>query len=632
MRYALAAALTLAVLAVTVPAASAGTACTVFGTAVYVEGNGGADCTATGAAEVNNLRVELQPGGGIVFVDSAPVVAGNGCTVAGNTATCAAAGSFRFALGDLNDSATINAPVPSSPFGSPSDLGDGADALTGGPASDAVVGGAGNDQMHGGGGDDALRGGEGSDSIAGGDGADTLGGDGGSDSLEGGSAADSLDGGADSDAVDGGEDSDTLEGGSGNDLVRGAGGDDFLESSRFACSAGLGDDALEGGGGNDVMCGGAGGDSLTGGPGVDAASYRGRSRGVALSLDGVANDGDAGEGDLIANDVESLIGGDGGDTLDGTAGSQLLDGGPAGDTLRGGDGDDFLGDSGADGGGDALEGGGGDDLLAGGDGPDTYAGGAGVDAVTDYASRVTDVTATIDDVADDGGAGEGDNVGSDIEDLHGGAGNDNLTGSGGDNELIGGSGNDSLDGGGGNDGLHGGTGGDVITGGGGVDHADGGGGNDTIRVRDGLPDRPLCGGGTDRAEVDTRDDALGDCETIDVSRPAQVSIRRSVVSRAGLVITALACPSSERACAGGVTVKSVRRIAGRVRTLGVKSYRVLGGREAIVTATIPRSQRAVLRRARRVKVRVIVTNYNSATGERATAARTFTVRTSGLRA
>ena len=630
MRYWLPAVAAVAVLFVAAPAASAGTACVTLGTAIFVEGNTG-DC-ATTTAEDNDLTVEADPSGAIVFTDSNPILDGGGCVVAGNTATCAAASSFRFALGSMNDTATILAAVPSNPFGVASDLGDGADVLNGGPASDTVLGGAGGDDMSGGDGDDALLGGDGADVIRGGSGNDALNGDAANDTIEGGSGADDLDGGGDSDTVDGGDDSDTLEGGTGNDTVKGANGDDFLESSRFACTSGVGADALDGGPGSDILCGGAGGDSLNGGTGVDWASYRGRPGGVAISLDGAANDGAAGEGDLVANDVEGLLGGSGPDTLAGADGTQLLDGGPGPDNLSGHGGDDVLGDSGADGAGDSLDGGDGDDLLAGGDGPDVYLGGNGVDAVTDYASRAGSVTATIDDVADDGEAGEGDNVRTDVEDLAGGSGNDSITGSNADNELAGGAGNDSVDGGGGNDGLSGGSGADTLTGAGGSDHVDGGGGNDTLRVRDGLPDRALCSGGTDRAEVDTRDDAFGDCETIDISRPALPVIRSTVVSRTGVVITVIACPGNERRCAGGVTVKSVRRIAGKVRTLGVKNYSVLGGREVIVRATIPKSQRKVLKRARRVKVRVIATNYNSATGERTTAARTFTVRTSGLRA
>lgn len=632
MRYSLAAACAaLLALAAAAPA-SAGTACVEGGTALYVAADV-AGCGGAGAdpTEDNNLTVQVRPDGTVVFTDSAPITAGTGCAPDGDAVECTGASAYRFALGDSDDTATILAAFPTTAFGNASDLGPGADLLTGGPGADAVNGGAGDDELNAGGGDDVLRGGDGADVLRGGEGADTLSGDGDNDTIDGGTSADALDGGSGSDTVDGGDDSDTVDGGDGNDTVKGGGGDDFLESSRLACTAGNGADALDGGPGNDLACGGGGGDSINGGSGIDTASYRGRSGPVTISVDGAANDGAAGEGDLVANDVESLLGGSAGDTVEGAAGTQLIDGGPGPDILRGHGGDDVIADTGSDGAGDIIEAGDGDDLLAAGDGPDVYGGGNGTDLVADYVGRVGGVDVSIDDVANDGEAGEGDNVRTDVEDVAGGAGNDALTGSVADNELSGGPGNDVIDGGSGNDGLTGGTGSDTLTGGPGSDYADGGGGNDTIRVRDGLPDRSICGGGTDTAEVDTRDDAFGDCETIDVSRPALAVIRSAVVSRTGVVITVIACPSSERVCAGGVTVKSVRRIAGRVRTLGVKNYRVLGGRQVIVRATIPKSQRRILKRARRVKVRVIATNYNSATGERSTAARTLTVRTSGLR-
>ena len=46
-----------------------------------------------------------------------------------------------------------------------------------------------------------------------------------------------------------------------------------------------------------------------------------------------------------------------------------------------------------------------------------------------YASRTADVSVSINGAADDGEAGEGDDVQSDVENLTGGAGADTLTGS-----------------------------------------------------------------------------------------------------------------------------------------------------------------------------------------------------------
>src|SRR3954454_344075 len=104
----------------------------------------------------------------------------------------------------------------------------------------------------------------------------------------------------------------TLSGDAGNDTLNGAEGSDSL-------SGGPGNDTLNGGDGFDFLDGGAGSDVLNGGAGQDTASYSGRTNPVNLSLDGSANDGEAGENDQIANDIESLDGGDGDDTLTGTA-------------------------------------------------------------------------------------------------------------------------------------------------------------------------------------------------------------------------------------------------------------------------------------------------------------------------
>ena len=88
---------------------------------------------------------------------------------------------------------------------------------------------------------------------------------------------------------------------------------------------------LDGAGGNDVLRGGAGKDVIVGGAGSgDAVDYADRSAPVTVSLDNVDNDGEPGENDDIDTTVESIVGGNGNDTLRGNAGSNTLDG-------RGGD-------------------------------------------------------------------------------------------------------------------------------------------------------------------------------------------------------------------------------------------------------------------------------------------------------
>ena len=112
--------------------------------------------------------------------------------------------------------------------------------------------------------------------------------------------------------------------------------------------------------------------------------------------------------------------------------------------------------------------------------------GAGNDTVS-YETRTAPVTITFNGVADDGQAGEGDNVGSDAEEATGGSGNDVIVG----NDL--------------GDRLHGGAGNDHITGGKGEDRLEGGEGDDVIDARDGRYDSIDCGPGNDIVYADPGD-------------------------------------------------------------------------------------------------------------------------------
>ena len=289
------------------------------------------------------------------------------------------------------------------------------------------------------------------------------------DNLTGGGGADSVSGGAGNDTLNGGEGGDVLDAGAGDDSADGGGGGDAL-------AGGAGVDTLTGGAGDDALDGGSGADVLQGGDGRDAADYSGRSDPVSLTLDVEPNDGANGEGDRIASDVEDLRGGAGDDTLtgndqpntlDGGGGDDSIDGALGSDTLRGDAGDDLLTGGSAD---DLLSGGDGDDGLAGGQGADVQLGGPGSD-FAGYIGRTGSVTVTIDEVANDGQSGEGDNVLGDVEGLYGGEANDLLTGSGADNIVVGGGGNDIVDGAGGND---------LVTGNAGADEIRGGEGNDFV--------------------------------------------------------------------------------------------------------------------------------------------------------
>jgi hypothetical protein len=171
------------------------------------------------------------------------------------------------------------------------------------------------------------------------------------------------------------------------------------------------------------------------------------------------------------------------DRIDGSGltGTNLqADGGAGGDYLLDGAGND------------TLSGGPGGDVWIAGPGSDVFAGGDGDDTV-DYTGRSAAVTITLDGVADDGAAGEGDNTGADTEGGFGGAGNDRIVGNGLGNRLNGGPGDDS------------------ITGGAAEDRVEGAEGNDTIDTRDGRFDSVDCGPGTDVLYADAGDSAVN-CE------------------------------------------------------------------------------------------------------------------------
>ncbi len=256
---------------------------------------------------------------------------------------------------------------------------------------------------------------------------------------------------------------DTLIGTKKNDVLCGLGGNDVLIGRG-------GNDLLDGGAGNDVLTGGAGSDTLFGGTGSDTADYSDHTGTVTVSLDGVRNDGSAGELDLVMSSVENLTGGRGADQLHGNASNNVLDGGAGSDTLLGGAGLDTInGGTGSN----TLKGGTGNDLLLGGTGADTFLGGDDDDTVS-YADHTGGVTVGIDGIADDGIAGEGDNVTTDVENLIGSSGPDVLTGSATDNVLDGRDGDDTLIGLPGSNTLLGGNGNDILIGDVGDDTFDGG--------------------------------------------------------------------------------------------------------------------------------------------------------------
>jgi Ca2+-binding RTX toxin-like protein len=100
-----------------------------------------------------------------------------------------------------------------------------------------------------------------------------------------------------------------------------------------------------------------------------------------VTVDGRANDGEAGEGDNVIG-AEAIIGGSGDDVLVGPSRlAATLEGGPGDDRLTGGRENDLL----AGGpGNDTLVGGPGADWFLGGPGVDSFACGPGKDQVGDH--------------------------------------------------------------------------------------------------------------------------------------------------------------------------------------------------------------------------------------------------------
>jgi Ca2+-binding RTX toxin-like protein len=362
------------------------------------------------------------------------------------------------------------------------------------------------------------------ENVLGGSGADTITGSGSDNWLVGNEGADTIQGmggvdkleasGCDADSLDGGAGADSLALGGNTTAKGGPDGDQFL-SDTGTCAAGSKDD-------------------VHGDDGTDLADFSIVTGPLSVSLDDVGNDGWGGL-DNFHTDVEDITAGAGGMVLIGSDGPNVLTGGP------------------------------GNDLLDGRGGNDQMSGREGIDVV-DYSSRTVPVSLTLDDADNDGAAGEGDGIWSDVENLRGGSANDTLTGNALNNVLDGGLGADVMTGGAGVDavdyfnrtaavnvtlntgvgndgqagegdtiaadieGAFGGLGNDTLVGNalngvlmgfegnddlrdaGGTDTLDAGVGNDTIDSVDSVADVVTCGPGTDKATSDPVDAVAADCE------------------------------------------------------------------------------------------------------------------------
>lgn len=267
---------------------------------------------------------------------------------------------------------------------------------------------------------------------------------------------------------------DTITGTNGDDVIAARGGNDVISglAGNDTVCLGAGNDRFDGGAGNDTVFAQAapdGSDTIVG-DGSDTVNYSARTTAVNVSLDGVANDGAAGEHDNITN--AGVVGGSAADTLsDPSATRHLLSGGPGNDTLSG----NFLS-------GDA-----GDDSLThlSNDGSGLLLGGDGNDKLTDNGAARRSF-------------------------LSGGNGDDTILGGSGGDNLLGGAGDDLVIGGNGDDGVTGDAGNDRLIGGFGNDEASGGDGNDTFIAsvdQDGS-DHFAGGAGTDTADYSARNNLV----------------------------------------------------------------------------------------------------------------------------
>lgn len=430
-----------------------------------------------------------------------------------------------------------------------------------------------------------LRGGSGADElVADGVMAASLYGEAGDDELyvttmaPAATAGATVDGGDGNDSVGGSPLDDTIHGGPGNDQLAGYGGDDVIfggagddvllgDSATGLTFPDDGDDTLHGGEGNDVFHGQGGADAFHGGPGVDTADYfqqySGQS-GVNLraSLDGVANDGAAREGDNVDADgsVENIKAGDLNFTLDSVV---------------------LIGDNGPN-------------HLKGYSPKSITADGRGGNDLIEVSSMQSGGKTTV----------------------QGGAGNDTITSSGATSTVDGGPGNDI---------IYSGRGHDTVTGGPGRDTIDTGYGNDTINTRDGEVDSVSCGVGADTLIGDKLDvvnaDPLALCESQDLKDVRAPGPRtgkgtftakvpnRTKVSRTGVVKFRVANGFNKP-----VTVAVVIKAKKPQLIVGKTKARV--GANAGRTVKVKLTSKAVklLKRQKTIKVTVTFTGIKGAKG------------------
>lgn len=240
--------------------------------------------------------------------------------------------------------------------------------------------------------------------------------------------------------------------------------------------------------------------------------------------------------------------------------------------------------------------------VDGSDGADTLSGGPGFNTV-DYRVRTCSMTVTIGDgAANDGCAGEHDNI-VDADQFLSGSGADHITGSAAPEVIDGGLGKDFIDGGGGSDDLRGGP------------------GDDTIFAVDGVPDKISCGPGNDAAVIDLKDTLVlveqktplgntfpvSDCESVirqavDDSPPGR-PLKRPVRLTSGTAAVKFRCPeNSKPACRGRLLLSDLYKPKHR---LAATHYALRLGTSATIRVPLTPAAFAELRRSRHVLVRTV---------------------------
>jgi hypothetical protein len=173
------------------PAARASTVSVEGGSLRVLAAPGETNGISVGGPNYSNSTYPVRDGGAQLSV-------GPGCVRDEHSGevscTGAGVGSVFVDAGDLDDTVTVNAPLPTTVLGGPGvdglsfapsggfgavpgatlDGGDGPDSLIGGPGNDRLLGGPGDDYASGGPGNDTVHGDLGRDTVDGGDGNDLL--------------------------------------------------------------------------------------------------------------------------------------------------------------------------------------------------------------------------------------------------------------------------------------------------------------------------------------------------------------------------------------------------------------------------------------------------------------------------